>query len=390
MKTLAALVLGAGIATSAFAADPPRQRQGPYEITLMLPPAGLYAEEEMEIEFRVEDLETLDAAGAPKPLAFARIRGEADMPSMPSMAKFDEIAHREGIPGVFGVHPVFPHGGEYRLCLTILPPEVQPVGDPRPPTAYTFDFPLTVHDATSSPTPVPRRVRPYELEVAMSPKHPVAGEPADLDLAIRMTGSFERREVTAFDVQHEKLMHLFVVRDDLAYFAHEHPEMTSPGAFRLRYRFPAPGRYRIFADVAPKDAGAQVLSVVVNVGGDAASSAKAAPSGPTRAALELPEGGVRSGRTFTATVTLTDDRGRPVKDLEPWLGAMGHLLLVNKDAETFAHAHPDDREPGVGENGRIPFLVRLPKPGPYKGWLQFQRRGKVETIELAIEAAPPY
>ncbi len=384
MNVLAALAL------AILAADPPKQRQGPYEITLMLPPAGLYAEEEMEIEFRVENVETLDSAGAPTPLLWGRIRGEADMPSMPSMAKFDEIAHREGIPGVFGVHPVFPHGGDYRLCLTILPPEVQPVGDSRPATAYAFDFPLTVYDAASSPTPVPRRIRPYELEVALAPKHPVAGEPVDIDLAVRIAASFERREVTAFDVQHEKLMHVFVVRDDLAYFAHEHPELTGPGAFRLRYRFPAPGRYRIFADVAPKDAGAQVLSAVVSVGGEAGAAAKAAAPAATRASLELPPEGVRSGRTFTATVTLTDERGRPVKDLEPWLGAMGHLLLVNQDAETFAHAHPDDREPGVGENGRIPFLVRLPKPGPYRGWLQFQRKGKVETIELAIEAAPPH
>ncbi len=368
----------------------PKQRQGPYEITLMLPPAGLYAEEEMEIEFKVESFEVLDESGAPKPLPWGRIRAEADMPSMPAMAKFDEIAHREGIPGVFGVHPVFPHGGEYRLCLTILPPEIQPLGAPRPATAYTFDFPLTVYDAASSPTPVPRRVRPYELEVALDPKHPVAGEPVAIDLAVRIAASFERREVTAFDVQHEKLMHVFVVREDLAFFAHEHPELVGPGQFRLSYRFPAPGRYRIFADVAPKDAGAQMLSAVVSVGGDPPAAPVAPPAAETLAAIALPEQGVRSGRTFTAVVTLTDRQGVPVNDLEPWLGAMGHLLLVNRDGETFAHAHPDDREPGIGEDGRIPFLVRLPRPGPYKGWLQFRRHDRIETIEIAIEAAPPY
>lgn len=34
----------------------------------------------------------------------------------------------------------------------------------------------------------------------------------------------------------------------------------------------------------------------------------------------------------------------------------------------------------------IPFLVRLPKPGSYKGWLQFQRKGKVETVEVSVTA----
>ena len=86
------------------------------------------------------------------------------------------------------------------------------------------------------------------------------------------------------------------------------------------------------------------------------------------------------------TAALRDAGGRPADDLEPWLGAMAHLILVHEDAETFAHAHPDDRQPGVGREGRVPFLMRLPKPGRYKGWMQFQRKGRVETIELEAEA----
>ncbi len=354
----------------------------------MLPPAGLYAEEEMEIEFRIVEPDTPGPDGAPKPLPWGRIRAEADMPSMPSMAKFDELAHREGIPGVFGVHPVFPHGGDYRLCLTILPPEVQPIGDPRPAQAYTFDFPLVVWDATSSPTPVPRRVRPFELDVTTNPRQPLAGESVEIDLSVRMASSFERREVTDFELQHEKLVHLFIVRDDLAVFAHEHPEPAGPGVFKLRYRFPTPGRYRVFADVAPRDAGSQVLSSTIHVGGQPSAAPSPRPSARSRAAFAWPESGMPTGRTVTVEARITEAgaAGRPVNDLEPWLGAMAHLILVHQDAETFAHAHPDDRERNVGAEGRVPFLVRLPKPGHYKGWLQFQRGGKVETVELEVDA----
>ena len=147
--------------------------------------------------------------------------------------------------------------------------------------------------------------------------------------------------------------------------------------------------------MAPKDAGGQILSAKLTVGGEAAGAAAgpAVPRTPspagTRVALSPPEGGIPVGRTVTVIATLTDAKGRPVRDLEPWLGALGHLLLVQQDAETFAHAHPDDRERGVGRDGRIPFLVRLPKPGVYKGWLQFQRGGKVETVEVALEAISP-
>ncbi len=385
----AASLLLVGVAASgvALGADDLRQQSGPYAVTLQLPQAGLFAGEEMEIEFKV-----VKADGTPLP--WGRIRGVVDMPSMPSMPGFDEIAHREEIPGVFGVHPTFPHGGDYRLCLTILPPEVQPIGDPRPTESFTFEFPLTVWDAAASPTRESRKVKPFALDVVATPRRPAAGEPVELELRVRMATSFELREVTDFDIVHERLMHLFVVSDDLSDFAHVHPEPAGPGLFRLTHRFARPGRYRLFADVAPKDAGAQVLDATLVVGPPVAAGAApsstptATPAPSTHVALTLPEGGLVAGRTLVVNALLTDEKGRPVRDLEPWLGAIGHLMLVTRDGETFAHAHPDDREPGVGKDGRIPFLVRLPRAGPYKGWLQFQRRGKVETLEVALDAAP--
>jgi len=374
---------------AATAEEPPRQRQGPYEATLMLPSAGLYAGAEMEIEFRIVDVEHPDASGAPAPLPWAELLAEVSMPSMPSMPAFTEIAHREGIPGVFGVHPTFPHGGDYRFCLTLAPPAVQPASATRPAAPLTFEFPLTVWDAESSPTPVPARIRPFTLDLSTSPRMVLARQDATLELTVRLAGSRELREVTDFDVQHERLMHLFLVRDDLAFFAHEHPERVGPGTFRLRYRFPAPGRYLVYADVAPKDAGGQVLTGEVLVSGLVVRDAAPAPPPRSAVTLALPESGVAAARTTAVVATVTDPDGAPARDLEPWLGAMGHLLLMRRDGGSFAHAHPDDRVRGVGENGVIPFLVRLPTPGKYKGWLQVQRSGRIDTVEVEMEATGP-
>jgi hypothetical protein len=388
----AALALGAAAlsAAPAVSPDPPRARVGPYEVSLRLPPGGLFAGEEMEIEFRVDRLDRTDASGRPGPLELARIRAVADMPSMPSMAHFDEIAHREESPGVYGVHPTFPHGGDYRLCLTILPPELPMPGDPRPAEPLVVEFPLTVADATASPTREARKIKPFLLELTTSPAHPVAGDTVDMEIRVRLAESYEQREVVDFDVQHEKLMHAFVVSEDLAEFAHEHPELVAPGVFRLSHRFARPVRYRVFVDVAPRDAGGQVLSAEISVGGVLSPTPAPTPGWPdVGLALELPPGGVPVGRTVTVTARLRDASGQPIRDLEPWLGALGHLLLVHRDAATFAHAHPDDRESGVGRDGRLPFLVRLPKPGWYKGWLQFRRGGRIETVEVLIEAVPP-
>ena len=375
----------------------PRQRAGRYEVTLHPPAGGLRAGAEMEIEFQILDFGSADAASAgPSPALFARLRCEVDMPSMPSMPRFDEIAHREGVPGVYGVHPTFPHGGDYRLCITLLPPVEQMAMTPKPDGPFTVEFPLAVADASSGRRSF-SEVRPYRLEVLASPSPPVSGGETELELRVRLENSPDLREVTDFDLVHERPMHLFLVRRDLGYFAHEHPELVAPGVFRLRHRFLAPGDWRLFADVAPRDAGDQVLAAVLTVRpgeGDPPPPSplsdgpvlSAVAAGGIRADLEVPDGGIPAGRTVTVVAKLSDARGRPVEDLQPWLGALGHLLLAHRDAETFAHAHPDEREPGVGRGGRIPFLVRLPKPGLYRGWLQFQRAGRVVTEEIALEA----
>jgi hypothetical protein len=399
MGRLRARALAAAIAFSAAAAaipgENPIRRADPYEVTLLAPPDGLFAGEEMQLEFRVTD--SRDSAKGAVPVLFARFQCEVDMPSMPSMARFEELAHREGVAGVYGVHPTFPHGGDYRFCITLLPPAEQLAMNPRPDAGFTVEFDLEVADASASPHPASARVAPFRLEVLSAPPAPAAGQPVELELRVRLVNSPDLREATDFDLVHERLMHLFLVRRDLAFFAHEHPEMVSPGVFRLRHRFPAPGEYRLFADVAPRGAGSQVLMAKLSVKPGEADSPPGAPSptGPVLSAraggvlvgLMLPEEGLPPGKTVTVTAELRDPKGRPVEDLEPWLGALAHLLLIHQDAETFAHAHPDEREPGLGKGGRIPFLVRLPRPGLYRGWLQFQRGGRVFTAELALEAS---
>jgi len=68
--------------------------------------------------------------------------------------------------------------------------------------------------------------------------------------------------------------------------------------------------------------------------------------------------------------------------MEPYLGAKGHLLMVSQDGLTFVHAHPDeDLSPGS-----VTFLARVPKPGLYRAWAQFQRNGIVRTASFVIKA----
>jgi hypothetical protein len=54
-------------------------------------------------------------------------------------------------------------------------------------------------------------------------------------------------------------------------------------------------------------------------------------------------------------------------------------MLVHEDGVTFVHSHPD-------ENGGLNFLSRFPKPGLYRGWLQFKRNGRVCTADFLFRA----
>ena len=74
--------------------------------------------------------------------------------------------------------------------------------------------------------------------------------------------------VSSFDIAHDRLMHLFIVRKDLGSYRHEHPRHDGNGTFRLTHVFPSAGEYHLFADVAPQSAGSQVLMAKLLVAGE--------------------------------------------------------------------------------------------------------------------------
>jgi hypothetical protein len=343
-----------------------------YEVALRLPPEGLVAGEETQIEFRVSD--TL-------PIIRARIEAEIDMPAMPGMPKVIETAHPEGVPGDYGVHPTFPHGGEYRLRLHIVPLEGEPA---------SAEFLLNVQDAGTVPA---KKTPPrFRLEIASEPKTPKAGEPAKLRLIVREREN-PRAIYSGFDIVHEKPMHLILVSKELDGFRHEHPELTPDGSFALAHKFTRAGEHHVFADVAPKGAGSQILFAKLKVGGKTEALTKASLSlkancGATTVQIVPPENPIETNKTKSVAVAFrntADDQ--PVLDLENYLGAKAHLILIHEDAVTFVHSHPDDRQTSTSSGGIVPFLVRLPKPGIYRAWLQFIRAGVLNTAELEIEGA---
>lgn len=192
--------------------------------------------------------------------------------------------------------------------------------------------------------------------------------------------------LTAFDVEHEKRMHFIVVRRDTTGFQHVHPELAADGTWSVPLSVADAGSYRAFADFKPAGAAATTLGVDLVAPGDFRPVQYAPSKTATVDGYEVRlDGDLTPGRTSKVTVTVTKD-GRPVTDLQPYLGAYGHLVALRGGDLAYLHVHPDGM-PGDGKTTAGPevtFFAEVPSAGTYRLFLDFQHAGKVRTAEFTV------
>ena len=91
-----------------------------------------------------------------------------------------------------------------------------------------------------------------------------------------------------------------------------------------------------------------------------------------------------AGKEGRLTFTVTDAKtGAPVTDLEPYLGAPAHMLIVRRDLSDAVHEHPEEQLAG---GPTVSFHPVIPAAGDYKLWIQFQRQGRVFTFPFEVRA----
>jgi hypothetical protein len=97
------------------------------------------------------------------------------------------------------------------------------------------------------------------------------------------------------------------------------------------------------------------------------------------------DGDLVPGKSSKVTLTVTKD-GREVTDLQPYLGAYGHLVALRGGDLAYLHVHPEG-EPGDGRTAPGPavtFFAEVPSAGNYRLFLDFQHQGKVRTAEFTV------
>lgn len=218
-----------------------------------------------------------------------------------------------------------------------------------------------------------------------SQEKPKAGEETKVTIRIE---DKEGKAIDKFDINHEKKLHLIVVNKDLSFFSHVHPQEQGGGAFDIPFEFPAGGDYQLIADFIPTGLGSTTLKEWVNVDGDQPASQ---PLKPQNDALTTVVDGkevtltidhLMAGMETNLTFTLKDEKTKePITNLQPYLGAVGHVVIIDEKVEQYLHVHPLE-EKSTGPEAK--FMTEFPNKGMYKIWGQFQQDGNVFTVPFVV------
>jgi hypothetical protein len=240
---------------------------------------------------------------------------------------------------------------------------------------------------------------------------------------------------------HNHLMHLYVIRlPEMERVWHLHPVLDGSGDFVQQLPSMPAGSYALFGDIVhanglPETATAQLDLPEIDgrplSGDDAGGSGPPLAQGDYNRSVTPLEGGFRmvweraaapyrASRPYQFRFRVEDAAGRPVRDMELYMGMLGHAAFVRSDLSVFAHVHPSGSVPmpalaltqpegaqdmgatmpgmdmpgmdGMQEPATLPaevsFPYGFPKPGKYRIFVQVKRGGKIETGIFDTQVQP--
>jgi len=193
------------------------------------------------------------------------------------------------------------------------------------------------------------------------------------------------RPVLDFTEEQTKLLHLYVVRDDLAVFRHLHPSMQEDGTWSAYVDVGEPGRYRVVAEFVPT--GRPGGSHVVVAGRVTLSGASADLGGePTPYDdLVMVEGPatVPVGEDEELSLVVSDGAGGSL-NLGTYLGAYAHLTGFEETTGAFVHVHPLGAPTPAEGGSELRFHTSFAEAGRYRFFVQVRVDGFVHTVPLTL------
>jgi len=262
------------------------------------------------------------------------------------------------------------------------------------------------------------RPRQSGATIATVPEKPLAGEPTQI---IAQIYTIERGKKTGpvedIAIYHDRILHVLIVGEDLKTFAHIHTEdlamvtqeMKAAGTFPLRYVFPKAGHYTIVVNYV---VGGRELSQQSFVEVAGAPRMEASTLDEDRSLQKDINGyhvtletapHIKAGELTKITYIIEKD-GKPVTNLEPYLGAAMHLALVRADLGRVIHTHGQVYLPGSAFfqqlfqdyvnyhshfvpdrfGPKIQARVTFPQPARYQIFGEFKHEGRTVVTSFAL------
>jgi hypothetical protein len=248
----------------------------------------------------------------------------------------------------------------------------------------------------------------FTVELKSNPTEIKAGEKTDLTFIVKNTSG---ETVKDLQIVHEKPMHLLIVSDDLDEFYHEHPEAQADGSYKVSFAFPNGGNYKLYADFKPFDTAQVVQDFAVKVSGNERAAKPLIPDEKLEKTVEnlrvemKPDGELASNKEMLLSFNVFDAAtNQPVTDLENYLGAKAHFVVISKDLQEFVHAHPlsdenvkteehvhasatehKDKMANPNAASTVSAHLTFPKAAVYKIFAQFKRGGKIFTVPFTVD-----
>ena len=243
--------------------------------------------------------------------------------------------------------------------------------------------PKTTMDHQMSATP--QNVMPTNAEWK-TPDNPKANEQIPISIFIKDKSN---KPINSFETVHTKKMHMIIVSKDLSYFSHIHPKYTGNGEFDITTTFPAGGDYQIITDFLPTGGGdSSVQKHWVHIEGEEGTPKPIVPDSSLTKVIEGKEvtlsfDQLKAGKTLNMTFTIRDAATKePIKNLQPYLGALGHTVAISEDSKNYLHIHPMTTK---GSGPKVTFMTSFPEKGVYKIWGQFKMEDKVLVAPFVVE-----
>jgi hypothetical protein len=197
-------------------------------------------------------------------------------------------------------------------------------------------------------------------------------------------------------IAHTKKVHLLIIDKSLSDYHHIHPlPGKNPGEWVFDFAPRLSTNYRVWADIVPVNGNQEYVGAIINAGD------KAAKTPDTAEVLEVTsdglnfslsfDGPLKAGENVIGSVSIMDaSTQEPFTQLEPIMGAFGHVVAFAGDWDSIEHVHPRGPEPTSDDERSGPVLtfhMRPAKSGTMKIFVQTQVNGKDVFAPFTVQVA---